>query len=136
MAARTLPALIGTTENTLRSLLSHLLKDTKVTGYTEWVYLNISCTSDDHDKVDQLVAAELNQSIADVAVTRQQLGAKGLIDAVGGLTPLGHDQLLRGRNLVLAITEKLTHGIQKEQLEVTAQVLDTIRHRANQELLA
>jgi hypothetical protein len=129
-----LPTLVGPTENALRSLLQRILAATQITGYVEWVYLNVRDSSDADAQVDELVADALKQPISDVLAARQRLAAEGLIDAAGALTSLGQDQLLHGRALVGAATKKLTEGIPRAQLEVTAEVLETVRRRAQAEL--
>jgi hypothetical protein len=134
MAARPLPTVIGPTENALRALLGRVLSPTTIGGYAGWVYLNIRDGFDIHAEVDQQVADTLKQPVAEVLSVRQRLAAAGLVDTTGRLTPLGHEQLHQGRELVAAMTDKLTDGIDAQSLKVAAEVLDTVRNRAENEL--
>jgi hypothetical protein len=134
MATRPLPTVVGPTEKALRTLLGRILTVTNIGGYAEWVYLNIRSAAGDGVQVDMPVADALKQPVADVMLVRQRLESRGLIDPVGGLTQSGQDELRHGRELVAAMTEKLTDGIDPARLEVAADVLDTVRRRAEEEL--
>jgi hypothetical protein len=134
MTTHPLPTVVGPTENALRALLGRVLTVTTIGGYAEWVYLNVRSAAGDDAQVDAPVADALKQPVADVLLVRQRLGAGGLIDPAGALTSSGQDELRHGRKLVAAVTEKLTDGIDPVRLDVAADVLDTVRRRAEEEL--
>ena len=132
MPARPLPPAIGATENALRALLVHVLAGSLVSGYDEWVYLNIQERADDPARVDGLVADALKQPHAVVAAARTRLVGAGLLDSDGSLTGSGREQLERCRAMVSEMTQALTAGIDPAAVQTTIDTLDIVRTRAEQ----
>ena len=130
MPARPLPPVIGVTENALRPLLTHALAGSLIGGYAEWVYLNIQERADDPARVEELVADALKQPREVVAAARTRLLDAGVLDTDGSLTGSGREQLNRCRDMVSAITQALTAGIDPAAVQTTLDTLDTVRARA------
>ncbi len=127
MTERPLPTVIGTTENALRSLLSHLLASTSVNGYDEWLTLNY--TSSQETAVAPTIAAALQIDGNTAETIIEQLTTRGLL-AGRALTPAGEAELQKARVVVAAATASLVDGIDEADQQTTRAVLDTIRNRA------
>ena len=93
MLARSLPPVIGATENALRRLLTRALAGSLIAGYDEWVYLNIQERADDPARVEELVADAIMQRRDVVAGARTRRVDAGLLDAEGSLTGSGREHL-------------------------------------------
>jgi hypothetical protein len=132
-AARPLPSEIGATENALRSLLIETLRGTQVAGYEQWVYLNVR-ESYDGEAVLARAAQVLKEPEDAVRTIQTELTAQGLLDQQGSLTSKGAEALAAARTRVTAETKSLTEGIEAAQVAITAEVLTTIRERAEARL--
>jgi rhodanese-related sulfurtransferase len=129
MPRRSLPTIIGPTENALRALLIRALEVTRIDGYDEWVYLNLT----DRHESDEKIAVALRSSATSVEAVAGRLRAKGFA-TVAGLTDSGREQLETGQALVGTMTARLTEGLDPERVRTCMEVLDVLRDRADREL--
>jgi DNA-binding MarR family transcriptional regulator len=127
MSERPLPAVIGPTENALRSLLSRVLASTLIDGYDEWVALNHA--SGGGNAVVSTVAAALKVDVSTSKRVLERLATKGLVTDLR-LTPTGEAQLVDARGAVAAVTATLVEGIDERDQQTARTVLDAIRERA------
>jgi len=130
MTHRPLPTIIGPTENALRELLTRTLGVTRIDGYDEWVYLNMTAGGATIEQI--ALALRLTRQAADTVGNR--LATKGMLSANTELTEDGRQQLAQGRDLVSVMTERLTVDLEPERQRICAEVLDVIRERADREL--
>ncbi len=125
MSDRPLPAVIGSTENALRSLLARVLAPTGISGYHEWVAVNLigSAGAAAGPALTAAVGVDRAEKIID------QLTTRGLIADLR-LTSAGQEQLDQGRRALAAATAALVEGVGEAELQATRTVLDTIHERA------
>ncbi|WP_028660061.1 hypothetical protein [Nocardioides insulae] len=129
---RTLPTVIGPTENALRALLLQALATTPIRSYSEWVILNAASSTDADWRMSVADALKVDDTEIDAVLERLRL--LGLLDD-DGLTPAGRAQLTDARTRVAATTSLLIEGIDADQQEQVRTVLDLLRSRA-EEMLA
>ena len=132
MDRNSLPMSIGSTENTLRALLTELLSDTAIHSYEEWVYLNVGASTSSPASIASLVANLLKQSPEVVEKVARLLWHRGLINADGMLLPGALDELEKGRHLVGSATASLVAELEQADIETTFRVLAHIKQEAEQ----
>ena len=130
MSEHPLPAVIGATENALRSLLAQVLASTHIHGYQEWVAVNLLSSAG--AAAGPALTAAVGVGAAEKII--EELTTRGLV-ADRRLTPAGQEQLAQGRHAVAAATAPLVEGIGEAEQRATRTVLDTIRDRAERALL-
>ncbi|MBD8078678.1 hypothetical protein [Cellulosimicrobium arenosum] len=126
MNGRPLPTVVGPTENALRALLVRTLRDTEIRGYDEWVVLSMTAGG----APPHAVVRALGAPDAHVSAVADALARRGLLADRTTLTARGHDVLDAARALVGHATAPLSAGIAPEHVQITTQVLDTLRTRA------
>jgi hypothetical protein len=131
---RPLPAVLGSTENALRSLLADLLRTTELAGYEEWVALTLV---DRHGSDETAVLDAISSSLAvDADAGRDllhSLEGKGILhrpDISLRLSPRGAALFQETRQRVTATTAPLLEGIAAEDLATTTTVLEQLEARA------
>lgn len=133
--ARPLPAVIGSTENALRALLSKILSATLIKTYRAWVVLNAvsnATAAAPGGNWRLAVADALKVEAGDVDKALAQLRAAGLVGKDGSLTALGETELATGRLAVSAMTSRLVDGIGEEVQTTVRLALDQIRCKADE----
>jgi hypothetical protein len=135
---RTLPAVIGPTENALRAVLLAVLSRTPINGYDEWAAVNVV---DRHagtgEETIRAVAAPLGITHPAGRAVLDTLVAKGLLDSGGVSWTVSQDGatvLRQARARVAAVTARLVEGLSPADIEVAVRVLDHVRVRARGEL--
>lgn len=118
---RSLPTVIGPTENALRALLRHTLGPTGIATYEQWVVLNVLDAGGEPSAMFDGAWGELRR--------------RHLVDGAD-LTDAGRAALAHGRRLVAARTATLVDGIDDADLATTVRVLDVVRERAEAALTA
>ncbi|MFD2418491.1 hypothetical protein [Amycolatopsis pigmentata] len=137
-AERALPTVIGPTENALRALLAKTLSTTAIADYEAWVTLNIvsRAAGDGADAGSRrsAVADGLRQPVTAGNDVIARLRTTKLLDEDGTLTDRGAAELAAARVAVRDVTSALVAGISDVDQETTRQVLDRIRHNAENHL--
>jgi hypothetical protein len=132
---RPLPIMIGSTENSLRALLSKILSTSRIRTYPAWVVLNAASRSETASKdwrSDVADALKVELEIVDNLI--DQLADAGLVGDGGLPTSFGMSELAKGRSAVSAATSRLIDGISHEAQTTVRQVLDQVRRRADEML--
>lgn len=140
---RSLPAVVGRTENALRALLLRTLDGTPLAGYEEWVALNLVDRQPTHEgegetgDVVDAVRRPLGLDRERAGLLLQALVTRGLLtadDASHAVTPDGARLLASVRPAVAEMTRRVTEGLRGQDLAVAIDVLDHLSARARQEL--
>lgn len=128
---RPLPAVVGPTENALRTLLTKTLATTAIRTYPAWVILNATAGADTADGDEWRLAVSDALKVAPDVVdgVLAQLAADGLADVDGSVTSLGAAELAAARSAVAETTARLVDGVSQEDQAATRRVLDIMRHR-------
>jgi len=126
MSDRTLPMVIGETENTLRALLRQTLRTTGIGGYQEWVVLNLI----DAGTSPEAIATRLRITTHGVAAVAEELIRRGLLLDALTLSERGRTELAAARESVGETTSGLVEGVTPDQAQVSRVVLETIQRRA------
>jgi len=133
---RPLPAVLGSTENALRSLLAELLRTTELASYEEWVALTLV---DRHGSDETAALDAIADNLAvDADAGRDPLLSledKGILHRVDGsrrVSPRGATLLLETRRRVTSTTAPLVEGISAEDLAVTVAILEQVGSRARE----
>jgi hypothetical protein len=129
--ARTLPTVIGVTENALRALLTQILSNTRIESYAAWVILNSLSKADSSGNWKLATADILKMEVSEINTLLAQLRLAGLIGNDDALSDAGATELAKGRFAVSAITSRLVEGISQEEQDTTLRVLDRIRSMAS-----
>ena len=134
MSPRSLPTVIGPTENALRALLTAALSMTRIDGYAAWVALNAASRAEGGDwRPATADALKVPQSVVDDVADRLEID--GLVNGVGGLTEDGARELEAGRSVVARVTSRVVVGIADVDQEQVRRTLDQIRHNAEAVLM-
>ena len=128
MTGRTLPTVIGPTENSLRRLLLSILTPSDLRDDKEWAYLNLTAGGAPPSAI--LTTMGINST--ELRAIRVALGERGLVDASGELTPSGLETLAQLRPKVAEMTERLMAGIDDADAQVAVRLLDTMRRNARE----
>jgi len=135
--ARSLPAVIGPTENALRALLLRVLEATPLASYEQWVALNLV---DRHPRPDDALTSALHQGLAidhaqagDVLRALEATGQLHRADGAWEVSPAGIDLLAQQRERVATLTAQLLDGIAEEDLATAVRVLDHVGARAREQ---
>jgi hypothetical protein len=126
VAQRTLPTVIGPTENSLRSLLQSILTPSDIHDDKEWAYLNLAAGGAPPSDV----LTTMGITSTELRAIHAELGTRGLIDGRGELTPSGLGALAQLRPKVAEMTERVMAGIDDADAQVSVRVLDEIRRNA------
>lgn len=132
---RSLPTVIGPTENALRALLVTLVSSTGIGGYADWVVLNAAASADPTQAPGHWhsqVADGLAVGVEEVDAVVERLRAAGTLDALEAPTDAGAAALAAARTRVAAATSRLLDGIDDDDLDTTRRVLDRVRERAQE----
>lgn len=134
MSSRSLPAVIGPTENALRALLTATLSTTRIDGYAAWVTLNAASQAQGVEwRPATANALKVSQSVVDEVFKR--LEADGLVNS-DGLTDDGARELVAARSAVARATSGVVSGIDDVDAERLLRTLDQIRANAEAALIA
>lgn len=134
---RALPTVIGPTENALRALLVKILSMTRIKTYPAWVVLNAACNRDASREMWLLpIADALKVGLPEVEGVLVDLGFAGLVADDGTVSAMGRAELSAARAAVSAATDRLVDGIGAEEQAIARDVLDHIRRKADELLLA
>ncbi len=133
--ARSLPTVIGPTENALRALLTKILSSTSIKTYPAWVILNAAGNSDSDAPSEgwrRAVSDALKLGPDGVEEILARLRIAGLVDSDGLLTAQGTAELTAGRSAVSKATSRLVEGIGEEEQATACMVLDQVRRKAEE----
>ncbi|HEX5332201.1 MAG TPA: hypothetical protein VFW79_06120 [Cellulomonas sp.] len=134
---RSLPAVIGPTENALRALLLRLLAATPLDSYEQWAALNLVDRTPGADQaLIGAIGAGLVIDDADARAVLHSLAGTGLlhrVDDTWQVSPTGAGLLSRERRRVAEATGRLVDGIPDTDLVTAVSVLDQVRARAHDE---
>ncbi|MCD2442038.1 hypothetical protein LQ757_07070 [Agromyces sp. SYSU K20354] len=134
MPTRSLPTVIGPTENALRALLTATLSTTRIDGYVAWVVLNAVSRAQSGDwRPATAKALKVPQSVVDDVAER--LERDGLLTGAGVLTDDGTRELEAARSAVARATSRVVAGIDDADQEQARRTLDQIRRNAEAELM-
>lgn len=134
MPFRSLPTVIGPTENALRALLTAALSTTRIDGYAAWVALNAASRAQDGDwRPATADALKVSQSVVDDVTDR--LERAGLVNGSGGLTEDGTRELEAARSVVARVTSRVVADIADVDQEQVCRTLDQVRHNAEVALM-
>ena len=130
---RTLPAVIGSTENALRALLEQSLTPTPL-DYQGWVTLNlVDRGPGDQATLVPALSSTLGIDVPTAGTVLRSLEARGFL-AVGEdcwhLAPRGTELLGELRVRVGAASARVLEGIPDTDLATATRVLDQVRERA------
>ena len=135
---RTLPTVIGPTENALRALLVRLLAATPLGSYEQWAALNLADRgAGDEPALVGAVADGLATDVSTATGVLRALGDTGLLDRVDGTwrpSPAGAALLTRVRAHVAEATARVVDGLPEADVATAVRVLDHVRERAHAEL--
>ncbi|HWU64867.1 MAG TPA: hypothetical protein VN112_22825 [Ensifer sp.] len=128
---RSLPTVIGPTENALRALLTKILSSTPIKTYSAWVILNaVANAGPSSPNWKHSVADALKVSNSDVDTSLGELRDSGLLTDDGTQTPLGITELAKARSAVASATAQLVEGISEGDQQMARAVLERVRSRA------
>ena len=134
MPPRSLPTVIGPTENALRALLTATLSATRIDGYAAWVVLNAASRTQGGDwRPATAEALKVPQSVVDDVA--EGLERDGLLTGAGGPTDDGMRELEAARSAVARATSGVVAGIDDADQEQARRTLDQIRHNAEAALM-
>ena len=137
-STRPLPTVTGRTENALRALLTKTLSTTAIRSYGGWVVLNAvaanASSSEPSWRIAVADALKVEQVVIDEVL--DELRSANLVDDHDAVTNFGHVELSAARAAVSATTSRLVEDLSDEEQEVTRNVLDRVRIRAEELLHA
>lgn len=138
-STRSLPTVIGPTENALRALLINTLSTTPIGSYPAWVALNaasrVSPSAQRRAWIGDVAdALKTDREAVDEVI--DELRIRGLLAEDDALTEVGDSELGAARAAVAAATARLTEGISEDDQETARVVLDRIRDKAEELLRA
>jgi hypothetical protein len=135
---RSLPMIIGPTENALRALLHRLLATTPIRSYERWVALNVIARSaGSRDDAGRVLADGLKADAASVDSILAGLRADELINDTDDdlrLSAAGAATFDRARSRIGDVTARLVHTVPPASVEIAFEVLDEVRSNAELEL--
>lgn len=131
--ARSLPPVVGSTENALRALLESLLASTPLESAQHWIALNVAAGASREDAISKTLKTDL-------ATTRDLLAglsSAGLLEHVADTwraTTKGAE-LIRELSITIAVvTDGLVLEAPPEDIDTTIRVLNQLRTNAEQVL--
>ncbi len=130
MPERTLPQVVGPTENALRALLVRELAGSPVPDYRSWVCLNVAAEAVPRRDLEERLARDVRSSDAAAREMVDRLVALGLVGPAGGLTNAGRELLADLRARIGGTTARLMEGIPEADAATSVRVLDALRHNA------